>query len=59
MWDEPFATDGVRLTPPHPHEFGVGYDLQYIKDNKVIGELHGLKPEEAALLAQKYGVDLE
>jgi len=59
MWNEPFTPDSVRLSPPHPHEFGMGYDLQYVRNNEVIGELHGLKPEEAKLLAQKHGITLE
>jgi hypothetical protein len=59
MWNEPFAPDSVRMSPPHKHEFGIGYDMHYVSNGKVVGQLHGLKPEEAQVLAQKYDITLE
>ena len=60
MWDRNFDfTKPLRpvMSPPHPHEFGVGYDLQY-KDmtGKVQASLHGLRPDEAAFLKLKHGI---
>ena len=41
------------MSPEHPHEFGIGYDLQY-KDSSgnVQARLDGLTPSEASYLRQ-------
>ena len=45
------------ISKEHDHEFGLGYDLYY-RDylGKIKAEMHGLKPEEAAVLKKKYGL---
>ena len=60
MWDrESDFTSSLSpvMSPPHQHEFGVGYDLQY-KDmtGKVRARLDGLRPDEAAFLRLKQGI---
>lgn len=48
----PFNGVQRELSYPHEHEFGKGYDLYYKDESgRIIGEMHGLKPEEAEYLA--------
>lgn len=45
------------ISPPHDHEFGVGYDMLYKGiDGKVKAKLDGLNPDEAAFLKKKWGL---
>ncbi len=45
------------ISPPHDHEFGIGYDMLYKGiDGKVKARLDGLKPEEAEVLRRKWGL---
>jgi hypothetical protein len=54
-WPDPSEGMAERvLSPLHDHEFGPGVDVQYKNANgHVVGEMHGLKPEEGEVLANK------
>jgi hypothetical protein len=60
MWEKGFDFSqplSPSISPAHPHEFGIGYDLQY-KDQrgKIQAKLDGLRPDEAAFLRRKHGL---
>ncbi len=58
-WNEPFRPDNVSFSPVHEHsDFVPGYDMYYTAHGKPVGKMDGLKPEEADLLALKYGKKL-
>ena len=46
-----------QMSPPHSHEFGVGYDLMF-KDSlgKVQAKIDGLRPDEADFLRFKHNL---